>query len=88
MTSNRPVHTVKLNGVSVAIFENEATNGRVYYTGQLVKSFRNPQGDWEDRKISLQIPDFILAVRALDSAVDWCLDHPLVTGEAKDALEL
>ena len=65
---NRPIHKLQIGNIQVAIWENEAGNGKKFPTVSLSRSYK--QGDEWKNSSSLRTSDLLKASLALQKAYE------------------
>ena len=81
MTTQRPVHEVRLGRICAAVWQNSTDSG-VRYNVTLSRLFkRSPDSDWE-RTDSLGRDDLLVAAKVLDRAHTWILENAQTSAQA------
>lgn len=73
--TNTPVATRKYFGLDFALFPNQAKTGNPFYSLSLTKSFKNADGEYEDRTISLLLRDWPVMRAYMDDLYHEGLDR-------------
>jgi len=73
---NQPIYKEKAGAVSISVFENEGKNKEgqkyVFKTVNLQKSYKDKEGKWQNKDVSLRIDDIPRAVMLLQKAFENC----------------
>ena len=66
---NRPIHRIRLSTISAAIFQNESTSGKTYYSTQFDRSYKDGD-EWKHTR-SFGREDLLLLGKLADMAHTW-----------------
>ncbi len=76
--------------LTVAIFENEVEKeGKKLKLRkiQIQKSFKNPEGEWENRQISLNPSELLKAAMYLQMCAQYIEQNPIAQEQAEETME-
>ena len=73
MTSNRPVHEIRLGAIKASIWENETATGP-RHSVTLSRLYKDTNDEWRSTD-SLGREDLLLAVKVLDLVHSWLYQH-------------
>jgi site-specific recombinase XerD len=82
---NKPAHRVRLGSLSVTVWQSAFGEGKPTYRAHLVKSYRDPEGIWQETT-AFRLDDLVLVSDLARRAAD-CQQYPLGFGHSSDSLE-
>ena len=68
--SNKPKAKLRIGAVTATIWENENSEGKKFYSVNLIRSYRDNDGEWQEAD-NLNHGDLMNAARVLERAEEW-----------------